>query len=236
MMLKEAHDYSDIRELNLVPTSSTVLRSRLDEIMRLVRSRLPLFIEDSQAEQLGERLIGLVSSWHGRLSSFQEIVAPRLNLQIIHGDFQPENVLPVPGRRCVVIDFEKVGYGPPAYDVAKFIACSFFSDNQPRFSHFKATEFLCGYERVRSLSSIERESLHYLVLICQLSGLWALEEYYTRQNPGARRFITSYLNRLEWLEKHLGDLLNPRQRESSMYRGKQLELVQNPNGEIPDHQ
>ena len=51
--------------------------------------------------------------------AFEEAIAlARTPRAIVHGDFSPKNILTVPGRPAMLIDFEVIHYGDPAFDAA----------------------------------------------------------------------------------------------------------------------
>lgn len=190
-----------------MPDARRDLRRRVTEASRMVHSRLPLFTEDHQARVLGDRLLSLVDLWYSRVAFFRDSVMPKLSAQFIHGDFQPSNIISVTPSEFVVVDFDKLAFGPPVFDLAKLISCACFSGmKRPRFERSTAAALIASYDATRKLTSLERQSLPWLVVMNQFSGLWVIEEYFERGNALVGPLINEYVRRLAWLSDHADDL------------------------------
>src|SRR5262245_28232574 len=70
--------------------------------------------------------------WRDRLYAWLTDQAGRLSSQPIHGDLHWANVVPTASGGFGFIDFDKLMYAPPVFDVAKLLATGFFRVGQVR--------------------------------------------------------------------------------------------------------
>jgi hypothetical protein len=100
-----------------------------------------------------------------RFADYQD----RLRRQPIHGDLHWDNVVAGSNGGFGFIDFDKVMYAPPVFDLAKLLATGFFQINPDagtvRFQRARASELLAGYRSVRQLTNAELAALEGFVVI-----------------------------------------------------------------------
>lgn len=116
-------------------------------------------------EQLLPRWYLAQHVWRDRIFAWLSLQTERLAPQPIHGDMHWGNVV----ATCDgygFIDFDKVMFAPPVFDLAKLIATGMFrGSGQVRFQVRKTTHLLEGYESVRGLSDAELAALEGLAVL-----------------------------------------------------------------------
>lgn len=80
---------------------------------------------------------------------------------ICMGDVNSKNVHITRDGKMTLFDFDQCGYGYRAFEIGKF--ASSLSSNKMKSALLNA--FLHGYEEIRKLSSVERESIRYFELV-----------------------------------------------------------------------
>jgi aminoglycoside phosphotransferase (APT) family kinase protein len=103
--------------------------------------------------------------WRQRIWAWLHVQGHDLTCQPVHGDLHWANIVPVAGG-FGFIDFDKVMYAPPVFDLAKLIATGFFaSGTRARFRQQRAGELLRGYCEVRPLSAQETAALEGVAVL-----------------------------------------------------------------------
>lgn len=123
--------------------------------------------------------------WRERILVWLHLQARHLPSQPIHGDMHWANIIPTAGG-FGFIDFDKLMWAPPVFDLAKLVATGFFTfGSQVRFRTRRATELLEGYNTVRRLSEEEVAALEGLALLlneetAKLGMMYGVDEYRDR--------------------------------------------------------
>ena len=126
--------------------------------------------------------------WRDRIFAWLYTQSERMAAQPIHGDMHWGNVVAT-NDGFGFIDFDKVMFAPPVFDLAKLIATGMFHTGQrTRFQARKTTQLLEGYESVRGLSDAELVALEGLAVLlneqtARLGAMYDVETY--RRNSDA---------------------------------------------------
>lgn len=103
--------------------------------------------------------------WRDRIFAWLHTQAGTMTAQPIHGDMHWGNLVATTSG-FGFIDFDKVMFGPPVFDLAKLIATGMFSGGDSvRFQVRRATQLIEGYEGVRALSDSELVALEGLAVL-----------------------------------------------------------------------
>jgi Ser/Thr protein kinase RdoA (MazF antagonist) len=103
--------------------------------------------------------------WRERIMTWMDLLAQTLPVQPIHGDMHWANIVPA-GCGFGFIDFDKVMWAPPVFDLAKLIATGCFElGTKARFQRQRVARLVEGYASVRTLSHNEASALEGLALL-----------------------------------------------------------------------
>jgi Phosphotransferase enzyme family len=133
--------------------------------------------------------------WRDRIFAWMSLHAERLENQPIHGDMHWENVVATTDG-FGFIDFDKLMFAPPVFDLAKLIATGFFRIGQgARLQLRQTAELLEGYSSVRGLSDLEVVAVEGLAVmlneeIARLGALYDVEAYRRQADTVAWWWIT----------------------------------------------
>jgi Ser/Thr protein kinase RdoA (MazF antagonist) len=120
--------------------------------------------------------------WRDRIFAWLSTQTERMAPQPIHGDMHWGNVVATTDG-FGFIDFDKVMFAPPVFDLAKLIATGMFrGGEQVRFQARKTTQLIEGYESVRALSDAELVALEGLAVLlneetARLGTVYDIETY-----------------------------------------------------------
>ncbi len=106
--------------------------------------------------------------WRDRIYAGQSLPSRQVATQPIHGDLHWGNIVGTQNGGFGFIDFDKVMFAPPVFDLAKLIVTGLFGaggGGRVRFHARKATELLQGYESIRALSDTELVALEGLAVL-----------------------------------------------------------------------
>ncbi|MGH3901296.1 MAG: phosphotransferase enzyme family protein [Pseudonocardiaceae bacterium] len=120
--------------------------------------------------------------WRDRIYAWLSTHTYTTSCQPIHGDMHRDNVVPTTDG-FGFIDFDKLMFAPPVFDLAKLIATGFFRLGlDVRFQTRRTAELLEGYNSIRSLSDVEVVAIEGLAVIlneetARLGMLYDVEKY-----------------------------------------------------------
>jgi Ser/Thr protein kinase RdoA (MazF antagonist) len=120
--------------------------------------------------------------WRYRIFAYLYMKTEQMAPQPIHGDLHWGNVVAT-NDGFGFIDFDKVMFAPPVFDLAKLIATGMFrGGEQVRFQARKTTQLLEGYESVRPLADAELDALEGLAVLlneetARLGTVYDIDEY-----------------------------------------------------------
>lgn len=168
--------------------------------------------------------------WRQRIMAWLHLQAQVLPAQPIHGDMHWANIVPT-GSGFGFIDFDKVMWAPPVFDLAKLIATGFFEIGaKVRFREQRVAQLLEGYTSRRSLTKQEAAALEGLALLlneetARIGMVYGVDAYREQAAAVAGWWITRHRRRGA---NPLGirDLLDPA--PATLITGHQLPLW-------PDH-
>ncbi|MFG1928806.1 phosphotransferase enzyme family protein [Cryptosporangium sp. NPDC048952] len=109
--------------------------------------------------------------WRDRiLPRFVDADSSALRMQPIHGDLHFDNVVTGSGGAAFgFIDFDKLMFAPPVFDLAKLLATGFFrvvgETGSVRFQRTHAIELLGGYQSIRPLTDAEIAAIEGFAVI-----------------------------------------------------------------------
>lgn len=113
--------------------------------------------------------------WYVARHLWRDRILPRLaqdqaslRPQAIHGDLHWDNVVASSsGGGFGFIDFDKVMYAPPVFDLAKLLATGFFvhQGERARYQQARAADLLAGYRSIRPLKQAEVAAIEGFAVI-----------------------------------------------------------------------
>jgi hydroxylysine kinase len=134
----------------------------------------------------------------GQIDRFENSTAPvlsRLRAQVVHNDFNSDNILVAPDgvSECVsdcvsvsgILDFGDAIYTPLVNDVAVMAAYQLSDDQDPTAT---AIDAIAGYHAVTELSAGELALLPRLI-IARMVARVIVPEWRARQSPANRRYL-----------------------------------------------
>ncbi|GAA0480163.1 hypothetical protein Aca07nite_87870 [Actinoplanes capillaceus] len=103
--------------------------------------------------------------WRDRIFAWLSTQSGQMAPQPIHGDMHWDNVVATE-TGFGFIDFDKLMFAPPVFDLAKLIATGMFTGgSKARFQARKTIKLIEGYESVRPLSDVELVALEGLAVL-----------------------------------------------------------------------
>jgi len=104
--------------------------------------------------------------WRDRIHAWQSLQPHQVATQPIHGDLHWGNIVATQDGGFGFIDFDKVMFAPPVFDLAKLIVTGMFrAADRIQFQTRKTLELLEGYESIRALSDTEILALEGLAVL-----------------------------------------------------------------------
>jgi hypothetical protein len=164
--------------------------------------------------------------WRKRILAWLDLQAHSLPSQPIHGDMHWANIVPTNGG-FGFIDFDKVMWAPPVFDLAKLVATGFFQiGTRARLREQRVAQLLQGYASVRSLTMQEVTALEGLALllneeIARLGMAYNIDEYSRRASAVGNWWIARR-RRQPGNPLGIGNLVRPA--PASPAAGRQLAL------------
>jgi hydroxylysine kinase len=126
----------------------------------------------------------------GQIDRFENTTAPvlsRLRAQVVHNDFNSDNILVAPDDVSVsgILDFGDAIYTPLVNDVAVMAAYQLSDDQDPAAA---AIDAIAGYHAVTELSADELSLLPRLI-IARMVARVIVPEWRAKQSPANRRYL-----------------------------------------------
>ena len=126
----------------------------------------------------------------GQIDRFENTTAPvlsRLRAQVVHNDFNSDNILVAPDGVTVsgILDFGDASYTPLVNDVAVMAAYQLSDEQDPAAM---AIDAIAGYHAVTELSTDELALLPRLV-IARMVARVIVPEWRAKQSPANRRYL-----------------------------------------------
>jgi hydroxylysine kinase len=126
----------------------------------------------------------------GQIDRFEHSTAPvlgRLRAQVVHNDFNSDNILVAPDGLSVsgILDFGDAIYTPLVNDVAVMAAYQLSDDQDPTAT---AIDAIAGYHAVTELSAEELDLLPRLIIARMVTRV-IVPEWRARQSPANRRYL-----------------------------------------------
>lgn len=138
--------------------------------------------------------------WRQRIMAWLHLQAQVLPAQPIHGDMHWANIVPT-SSGFGFIDFDKVMWAPPVFDLAKLIATGCFEiGSKVRFREQRVAQLLEGYTAQRSLTKQEAAALEGLALLlneetARIGMVYGVDTYRERAAAVAGWWITRHRRR-----------------------------------------
>ncbi|WP_133364812.1 homoserine kinase [Qipengyuania sediminis] len=147
-----------------------------------------------------QALAGIDPALAGLIQMAEEVVSRwpgDLPQATIHSDLFPDNVLMLGTKVTGLIDFYFACDGMMAYDLAVTHAAWSFSQHGEEFDPAIASALLAGYESLRALTSLERETLPLLAQgACLRFAVSRAEDWLSTPAGAFRKDPTDFLRRL----------------------------------------
>lgn len=180
------------------PTGTAFLQDIMD---RAKAVKLP--------EKETQRLQIIDEFWRDHAAAHYQDLYKELPLGTIHGDYFIDNILrneQTPDN-LIILDFDYACFDILTYDIAIAINAWCFSADGQIFHDDYMAAFLHGYQTIRPLQDVEKDSFLYLALFAALRfTLSRLQDKFfpaTTMQSGTPHPVTPFWNRFEfWLQKH----------------------------------
>lgn len=121
-------------------------------------------------------------------------------VQLIHGDFTPDNIILFDFKVSAIIDFELCRINTKLQDIGRFILSTCFSTNF--FDRIKLKEFICGYSLVDKINIDDIITAIKFVWINEVN-LWIQERYFRNQNSAK---VNRFIYEIQWISNNWFDL------------------------------
>lgn len=126
----------------------------------------------------------------GEIDRFEDSTAPvlgKLRAQVVHNDFNSDNILVAPDRASVsgILDFGDAVYAALVNDVAVMAAYQLCDGPDPTAT---AIDAIAGYHAVTELSADELDLLPRLIIARMITRV-IVPEWRARQAPANRRYL-----------------------------------------------
>jgi hypothetical protein len=134
--------------------------------------------------------------WHDRILAWQDLQNRRSAAQPIHGDLHWDNLVATSSGGFGFLDFDKMMYAAPLFDLAKLIATAMFDvQDQAQFRAQPTTELLQGYESLKPLTGTDLDALEGAAVLlnaetARLGIVYDIEAYRIHASAVAAWWIT----------------------------------------------
>ncbi len=181
-----------------VPGLKQFKRPADEVVLEKLKGHRDQIINNSNQDGMDEQFLDYID--------FKLLTAPKVksselpNDTLIHGDYHPENLLLDKNSRKIigVCDWEKSEFGPRAYELARSLLYSCFSDGYKLDQALTDSKSFCeGYLSVYPMKKEEimdglKMRIHRMVL-----SSWLEEKYYKEKDSRANHFVGHEMGLLE---------------------------------------
>ncbi len=123
-------------------------------------------------------------------------------LQLIHGDFTPDNIIFDNNEVKAIIDFELVRINSKLQDIGRIVLSTTFFNN--KFDLLKLTNFVDGYSTVCKISYLDIINSLKIVWVNEFN-IWIQDRYFKNYNPPK---IEKFINEIMWISENWFNLKN----------------------------
>lgn len=123
-------------------------------------------------------------------------------LQLIHGDFTPDNIIFDNNEVKSIIDFELVRINSKLQDIGRIILSTTFFNNE--FDVLKLKNFVDGYSTVCKINYLDIIDSLKIVWINEFN-IWIQDRYFKNYNPPK---VEKFINEIMWIGENWFNLEN----------------------------
>lgn len=185
---------------------STSPRRTLHRISEL----LDVILSSSQGDQFDEFALDYLRRLRGLLQRTNERQQPphfaSLSLGHVHGDFNPNNVMFRNGEIVAILDWERTGVRPRAWELIRSIALWFADRESGAIDLTRATTFVEAYDDLHKVEAWEIEDMIYRLWWDKLNDLWVFDKHYFEQDRSADHIARDSARWVDWWGENRLDL------------------------------
>jgi len=123
-------------------------------------------------------------------------------LQLIHGDFTPDNIIFDNNEVKSIIDFELVRINSKLQDIGRIVLSTTFFNN--KFDLLKLKSFVDGYSTVSKISYLDIINSLKIVWVNEFN-IWVQDRYFKNYNPPK---VEKFINEIMWISENWFNLEN----------------------------
>jgi Ser/Thr protein kinase RdoA (MazF antagonist) len=123
-------------------------------------------------------------------------------IQIIHGDFTPDNIIFDNNQVKAIIDFELVRINSKLQDIGRIILSTSFSNS--KFDVLKIKSFIKGYSSICKIDYSDVINSLKIVWVNEFS-IWIQDRYFKNYNPPK---VEKFIDEIVWISENWFDLQN----------------------------
>lgn len=123
-------------------------------------------------------------------------------LQLIHGDFTPDNIIFDGNEVKSIIDFELVRVNSKLQDIGRIILSTSFFNN--KFNLLKLKSFINGYSTISKITYLDIIDSFKIVWINEFN-IWIQDRYFKNYNPPK---VEKFISEISWISENWFNLEN----------------------------
>jgi Ser/Thr protein kinase RdoA (MazF antagonist) len=172
--------FTDDQRVAPPPASVEPTLQRIEQLKDLICARNPQSQQDCDA-------VAILDGRAQALRTFADTALPAITEapQLIHGDYQHNNLFFTGDTISAVIDWDKAEARMPSQEIVRALSLSL--KLQPPLCQ----AFLDGYREVRELSAADLDAAAAEFGVALLHDLWVLDTFYRRGDDRVRGFLES---------------------------------------------
>ena len=124
------------------------------------------------------------------------------NLQLIHGDFTPDNIIFDNNEVKSIIDFELVRINSKLQDIGRIVLSTTFFNK--KFDLLKLKSFVDGYSTICKISYLDIINSLKIVWVNEFN-IWIQDRYFKNYNPPK---VEKFINEIMWIGENWFNLEN----------------------------